>query len=170
MAIGTSLLTAEEYIDLPDSFDGPTELVKGVLIEISPPRPRHGEICFRTGYLLAKFLEDHPIGRIISNDASMVTGRAPDTVRGPDISYYSYDRVPKGPLPGSPTDRWTELHIKFGEYLAVGVRAVCILDDDTQNAHAFFADRDPQVLSGDDELALPEILGEFSVAVRQFFD
>jgi Uma2 family endonuclease len=159
-------------------------LVKGVLIEISPPRPRHGEICFRTGYLLAKFLEDHPIGRIISNDASMVTGRAPDTVRGPDISYYSYDRVPKGPLPGellsvapdlvfevrSPTDRWTELHIKFGEYLAVGVRAVCILDDDTQNVHAFFADRDPQVLSGDDELALPEILGEFSVAVRQFFD
>lgn len=45
MATGTSLLTAEEYMALPDEFDGPTELVKGVLVQMPPAFPRHGEIC-----------------------------------------------------------------------------------------------------------------------------
>lgn len=98
-ATSTSLLTAEEYMALPDEFDGPTELVKGVLVTIPPPWPRHGEICSRVAYLIGRYLEDHPIGRVLTNDSSMITERNPDSVRGPDVSYYSFDRVPKGPLP-----------------------------------------------------------------------
>ena len=98
MATATSLLTAEEYMALPDSFDGPTELVKGVLVT-EPPRPRHGELCAQIIYLLRRHLDDHPTGRVVSNDSSMVTERGPDTVRGPDVAYYSYERAPKGPLP-----------------------------------------------------------------------
>jgi hypothetical protein len=36
---------------------------------------------------------------VLSNDTGVVTERGPDTVRGADISFYSYARVPKGPLP-----------------------------------------------------------------------
>jgi Uma2 family endonuclease len=169
---------------LPDSFDGPTELVKGVLVTIPPPPPRHGEICAQIIYLLRKYLEDHSVGRVVSNDSSMLTGREPDSVRGPDIAYYSYERVPKGPLPAgllpvspelvfevrSPSDRWTELHANVAEYLRVDVRAVCILDDETRSIHLFHADRGSQVLGGDDEFTLPEILGDFRVRVDRFFD
>jgi len=184
MATATSLLTAEEYMALPDSFDGPTELVKGVLVTMPPPWPRHGEICARLSYLLQRFLEDYPIGRVLTNDSSMLTERDPDTVRGPDVSYYSYERVPKGRLSAvllpvapelvfevrSPSDQWRELHIKVAEYLQAGVLSVCVLDDDSRTMHAFYADREPQVLTADDDFTLPNILGDFRVRVQQILE
>jgi Uma2 family endonuclease len=184
MATVTSLLTAEEYMALPDSFNGPTELVKGVLVTMTPPPPRHGEICMQVGYLLRKYLESNPIGRVVCNDSSMLTERNPDSVRGPDVSYYSFDRVRKGPLPGgllpvapeavfevrSPSDRWSELHIKVAEYLQADVLAVCVLDDNSRTLHVFFADREPKVLAATDEFALPEILGDFRMKVERFFE
>jgi Uma2 family endonuclease len=184
MATVTSLLTAEQYMALPDSFDGPTELVKGELVTMPPPRPRHGEICMQIGYLLRRYFEDHPLGRVVCNDSSMITERDPDTVRGPDVAYYSYERVPKGPLPDgllpvapelvfevrSPSDRWGDLHTKVAEYLNVGVNVVCVLDNDTRAAHLFFADREPQVLGAEDEFSLPDVLGEFGVKVARFFE
>jgi Uma2 family endonuclease len=184
MATATSLMTAEEYMALPYSFDGPTELVKGELITMPPPFPRHGEICARVSYLLQNHLEKSPKGRVLTNDSSMITDRGPDTVRGPDVTYYSHERVPKGPLSDgllavapelvfevrSPSDRWSEIHTKVAEYLNVDVKAVCVLDDETRTVHVFYADRKPQVLSADDDFTLPEILGDFRVPVRRFFE
>lgn len=184
MSTATALLTAEEYMALPDSFDGPTELVKGVLITMPPPWPRHGEICAQIVYLLKRYLDDCPIGRVLGNDSSMITERDPDSVRGPDVAYYSYARVPKGPLSRgllsaapelvfevrSSSDRWSKLHEKIAEYLSAGVLSVFVMDDETKSIHAFHADREPQVLEADDELALPEVLGDFSVKVQSFFD
>jgi len=184
MATATSLMTAEEYMALPDSFDGPTELVKGELVTMTPPRPRHGEVCFRIAHFLGIYLDNHPIGRVLTNDSSMITERGPDTVRGPDVAYYSYERVPKGPLPDgllpvapdlvfefrSPSDRWSEIHTKVAEYLNVNVKAVCVLDDETRTIHVFFADGKPQILTVDDDFAVPEILGEFRVKIDRFFE
>lgn len=184
MATATSLMTAEEYMALPDSFDGPTELVKGELVIMPPARPRHGEICFRIAHLLGLYLDNHPVGRVLTNDSSMITERNPDTVRGPDVTYYSYERVPKGPLPDgllpvtpdlvfevrSPGDRWSELHRKVAEYLNVNVRAVCVIDDETRTVHIFYADREPRVLAANDDFAVPEILSDFRVPVARFFE
>lgn len=184
MATATTLMTAEQYMALPDSFDGPTELVKGELVTMPPPRPRHGQLCFRIAYLMGRYLESHDIGHVVTNDSSTVTQRNPDTVRGPDVSYYSYNQVPKGPLPDgllsvspelvfevrSPSDRWSEIHVKVGEYLRVNVRVVCVLDDDTRSIHVYFADHEPQILSENDDLALPEILGDFREKVARFFE
>jgi Uma2 family endonuclease len=184
MATVASLLTAKEYMALPDSFDGPTELVKGVLVKMPPPKPRHGQICSQAAYLLRRFFDKAPIGHVLTNDSSTVTERDPDTVRGPDVSFYSYQRVPRGPLPDgllpvapdlvfevrSPNDRWSELHVKVAEYLSAGVQTVCVLDDTTKSLHAFHADRPTQVLAPTDEFTLPEILGDFRVTVQAFFD
>jgi Uma2 family endonuclease len=184
MATATSIMAAEEYMDLPDSFDRPIELVKGELVTMTPPLPRHGEICSQIIYLLRKYFDEHPAGRVLCNDSSMITERGPDTVRGPDVAYYSYDRLPKGPLPQgllpvspdmifevrSPNDRWGELHTKVAEYLNVNVKAVCVVDDETRTIHVFFADVPPQILTVDDDFALPEILGEFMVKVERFFE
>src|SRR5947208_16588164 len=62
MSTGTALLTAEEYMLLPD--DGRlTELVRGEVVEMAQPNIRHGEICGQVYYLLRRFLDDHPVGR-----------------------------------------------------------------------------------------------------------
>jgi Uma2 family endonuclease len=146
--------------------------------------PRHGEICLRVGHVLQSHLDEHPTGRVVSNDSGVITERDPDTVRGADIAYYSVERVPRGPLPDglldvspdvvievlSPSDRWSEVQVKVAEYLDAGVRAVCIADDDTRSIHVFWADRPLHVFKSDDEFALPEILGDFHVKVRRFFE
>jgi len=114
----------------------------------------------------------------------MQTERDPDTVRGPDVCYYSYARVPKGPLPPgllpaaadlvfevrSPNDRWADLHAKTAEYLNAGVQTVCVVDDDSKSVHIFHANKPPQVLAVTDRLALPEILPGFDVPVDRIFE
>jgi Uma2 family endonuclease len=184
MATVTSLMTAEEYIAIPDSFDGPTELVKGVLVTMPPPRPRHGELCARIAYLIQRFLEDHELGRIVTNDAGMITERNPDSVRGPDVAYYSFDRAPKGPLPPglldvvaelvfevlSPSDRWSEVQAKVAEYLQAGVQAVCVVDDDTRSVHVLRQDQPLQSIKSGEEFHVQDILPGFCVKVGRFFE
>jgi Uma2 family endonuclease len=177
-----TLLTAEEYLQLPDNGQ-PTELVSGKVVPVNMPKARHGQICGRTAYLLQRFLEDHDLGHVLSNDTGVPTRRGPDTVRGADIAFYSYAKVPKGPLPNdylpvppevvfevrSPGDRWSEIHAKVGEYLTAGVQVVCVLDDQTETAHVFPADDTPRTFAGEQELLLPGVLAGLRVAVRRFF-
>jgi Uma2 family endonuclease len=187
MSTGTvpasELLTAEEFARLPDS-GYPEELVRGKVVRITVPGRRHGQICGQTVYLLRTFLSSHDLGHVLSNDAGVITRRNPDTMRGPDVSFYSYLKLPKGPLPRnvgpevpelvfevrSPSDRWANILVKVGEYLEVGVAAVVVLDEESETALLQLADAMPRRLGPDDELALPEILPGFAVAVKAFFE
>jgi len=146
--------------------------------------PRHGEICANIAGLLYLYLQDQPEGRIVTNDSNVLIERDPDSVRGADVAYYSYERVPKGPLPPgflpvapelvfevlSPNDRWSEMHAKIADYLTAGVQSVCVLDDSTRTLHAFYSDRPLQVYSAQDEFTLPEVLKDFRVRVERFFE
>src|SRR5437763_12700644 len=118
------------------------------------PRPRHGEICARTVRILGNRAEEGDLGRVLSNDTGVVTERGPDTVRGADVSFYSFARVPKGPLPDryldtppdlvvevlSPSDRWLKVLAKVAEYLDAGTTVVLVLDDQRRLAHLYRAD------------------------------
>jgi Uma2 family endonuclease len=135
------LLTAEAYAHLPDRGK-PTELIRGRVVEMNVPAPRHGEICVNVIALLHPHIRANKLGRLVSNDSGVLTERGPDTVRGADLAFYSYSRVPPGPLPRgylgvvpelvfevrSPTDRWGKMYAKVSEYLAAGVSVVCVLD------------------------------------------
>ena len=66
MSTTTALITAEAYLQMADNGQ-PTELVRGEVITMPPPTPRHGQICFRAGYLLQRYLDDHPSGCIVSS-------------------------------------------------------------------------------------------------------
>jgi Uma2 family endonuclease len=183
MATVETLLTAEEFRLLPD--DGrPKELVRGRIVEMNVPAPRHGYYCGNVIHILKTFLDGHDIGRAMCNDSGVVTERNPDSVRGTDVCFYSYKRLPKGPLPQgylkiapelvfeirSPTDRHSVILLKVGEYLAAGVTAVCVLHPQTETLTIYRDDKEDQRLSADDEFTLPDILGEFRVPVRRFFE
>jgi Uma2 family endonuclease len=182
IAIAEKLLTAEEYCLLPDNGQ-PTELVRGKVVPLDIPWPRHGEICANVVHLLKQHLVDHPLGRVVSNDSGVPTERDPDTVRGADVAFYSYERVPAGTLPAgylsvspevvfevrSPTDRWRAVLTKVAEYLNAGVGVVCVLDDASEAVHVFTDDDPVRVLTAEQTLTLPGVLPEFQMVVRRLF-
>jgi Uma2 family endonuclease len=176
-------MTAEEFGRRPDPGH-PEELVQGRVVPMPPPDRKHGYVCLKAGRLLGNFVDEHDLGRVMSNDSGVITERDPDTVRGADVAYYSYARLPKGPLstgygPELPElvvevcssgDRWCEIHEKVAEYLRAGVLVVVVLDPKPQTAHVFGADDPPRSLGAEDELALPGILEGFRVRVGRFFE
>src|SRR5207249_10863292 len=91
-----ALFTAEEYAQRPDP-GYPEELVRGRIVPMPQPTRRHGQVCSNAVYVFRRFLEDHDLGHVLCNDAGVITERGPDTVRGPDVAFYSFDRLPKGP-------------------------------------------------------------------------
>jgi Uma2 family endonuclease len=183
MATLDTLLTAEEFLNLPN--DGrQKELVLGRIVEMTPPATRHGQVCMRIIRNLDRYLETHDVGQLVCNDAGFVTRRNPDSVRGPDISFYGYDQMPKGPMPAhytaicprlavevlSPSDRWNEVAEKVNEYLLAGVHTVCVFDPESASVRVFNATNSTMELRRDEVLRLPDVFGdEFAVPVNKFF-
>jgi Uma2 family endonuclease len=182
MATVETLLTAEEFMRLDDGQL--SELVRGRVVPLNVPYPQHGKVCGRIVHLLMNYLDDHDLGHVVCNDGGVITERGPDTVRGPDVSFYSYQRVPKGPLPRSylpvspelvfevlsPDDRKGDVLIKVGEYVNAGVLAICVLDSSSKTMNVYYPDRQEQLLNENDELTLPHILGGFRIRVSRFFE
>ena len=86
MSLTTSLLTAADFSRLPDP-GYPQELVRGVVVDMPPPKFRHGKVCNRVANLLTTFVDEHELGHVLGNDSGVVTERHPDTVRGPDVYF-----------------------------------------------------------------------------------
>jgi Uma2 family endonuclease len=183
MATVETRLTAEEFGQMPD--DGRrTELVRGRIVELPPTRSRHGKICNKAGRLLGNFADDHDLGHVMNNDSGVVTERGPDTVRGADVVFYSYDRMPKNSIPEtyptvapelvievrSPSDRWKDINAKVAEYLHVGVLVVCVLDPELRTARLSYSGQLDRTLGPDEELTFPECLPGFRALVRSFFE
>jgi Uma2 family endonuclease len=177
------LLTAEEFAARPDP-GYPEELVRG-RIEVSPlPNARHGQVCNRVGRLLGNLAEEHELGHVLNNDAGVVTERGPDSVRGPDVAFYSYGKLPRGRLPStypdvvpdavfevlSPSDRWPRITKKVAEYLNVGIAFVAVLDPERDTISIYSADDPVRTLSEADDLILPASFGHLRIAVRSFFE
>src|SRR5687768_17496546 len=183
MATALTLLTAEEFARLPE--DGQRlELVRGVVVPMNMPRFRHGEVCSNIDFILNSYIRPRHLGRTTTNDSGVVVERDPDTVRGPDVAYFSYARLPKEiqvelypPVAPdlavevkSPDDRWPEIHRKVGEYLTAGVTVVCVVDYEERTVSLFYADKPAKTLPESDDLTLPEVLGDFRVPIRELFE
>jgi len=177
------LMTAEQFGQRPDP-GYPEELVQGRVVARSVPDRMHGYVCGRADRIFGNFVDGHELGRVMCNDSGVITERDPDTVRGADVAYYSYSRLPKGTLPTgygpevpelvvevrSANDRWREILEKVSEYLNAGVLIVVVLDPQPQIAHVFSADDPPRTLITAEELILPGILDDFRVRVGRFLE
>ena len=171
-AIQQRQLTAEEYGDLPDP-GYPSELVRGRIVRLPRPKPRHGKICARVARLLGNFNEEHDLGHVFANDSGFVTERDPDTVRGPDVCFYSYGRLPRdadleryvgfGPdvlfEVRSPSDRWPQIVEKADECLAADTGVVCLLDPARRGAVLFTAGSPPREVAAEEPLRFAALTG-----------
>lgn len=181
MPIVEPLMTAEDFA-LLDGDDRPRELVRGRVVTSSVRFPQHGQVCANVIRTVASHARD--FGHLVCNGSAVITERNPDTVRGPDISFYSFERVPLGPIPDgylsvlpevafevrSPEDNWKKLLEKLVEYLNAGVNVVCVLDQMTETMRVYTSDEPETVLGPDDEFSLPDFFGDLRVHVKRFFE
>lgn len=177
-----TLMTAEEFVVKHDRDR--VELVRGVVVELPMPEQNHGKVCATFARHLGNWAEANDCGHVMSNDSFIRTTRGPDSVRGPDINYFSYARQPKGRIPPglldaapefvvevrSPSDRMRHLVAKVSEYLASGILAVLILDPDMAAATVFRDNELPQTFHNGDTLTVPDVLPGFAVPLARLFD
>ena len=148
-AVMSQLITAEEFGQMLNPADGTRqELVKGEIIAMPPVKGRHGIVASRIDRKLGNYVDVRKLGWV-AVEAGTRLERDPDTVRGPDVSFYSIDRQPEMPdgyfeiAPDlavevlSPDDRRRKVREKIAESVANGVRLVWLVDPEARTVMVY---------------------------------
>lgn len=176
------LITAEEFMNMPDPKDGSKqELFRGEIITMPPPKGPHGICCATLVFLVGAFVRTNRAGIVTCNDAGFVSERDPDSVRGPDIAFWKADRVKEKPvgyfeiapdlaveviLPSDSHRRVTE---KVEHYLRVGVKLIWLVDPEAKIVTVATADGWNRPLDESDTLTGNDVLPGFSCKVADLF-
>jgi Uma2 family endonuclease len=183
MATTEKLMTAEEFARMPEPADGTQyELVRGELVMMTPASPRHGVCCLKVGAKLLQFAQERQLGWVAVNDPGVITERNPDTVRGPDIAFWSRERLPELPdkftevVPDlavevvSPSDTHPRVTEKVLHYLDHGVRLVWVVDPDQRIVSIYRSRQDVRILGKAEQIVGDDVLAGFTCQVSEFFD
>jgi Uma2 family endonuclease len=175
---------AEEFVRMPDPADGSKEeLVRGVIVSTPAAVFRHGECQGTAGALIRQFVKSNRMGRVTVG-SGVVTETNPDTVRGPDVSYYSAERLPLDATPvvyanvapdlcvevRSPSNTKERMTAKVREYFACGVRTVWVIDPEDRTVTVYRQAGDGRVLWEDAILTGEDVLPGFSCKVAELFE
>ena len=174
-----TLFTADELLRL-STTGRRYELVKGELFEMPPAGARHGDVAMEIGALLRNHVRANQLGKVFAAETGFILRRNPDTVRAPDDSFVSQERLPEGDLPIgymdlapdlavevlSPTDRASEVREKVADWLRAGTRLVWVIDPATRSATAYRSLEDFQELSESETLDAREVVPGFACPVR----
>jgi Uma2 family endonuclease len=181
------VMTAEEFCEFvhrPENEDRFFELDEGRVIELPPPKKRHGVICGQIVYLLNSYVRRTGRGQVTSNDAGVILGRGPDTVRGPDVAYFAeqqsdeeleaegYAHTPPVLVVEvlSPDDRWRTVNRKVMQYLRAGVKVVWVVDPETHDVTVHRSGQEVEGLGAEDVLTGGDELPGFECRVGEFFE
>ena len=179
----TRLLTADDLLRL-DSQGVRGELIRGVLHEPMPTGHEHGKIVVNLVAELRNFVKPRKLGSLTASDAGVWLERDPDTVREPDIAYFSAEMLPPdmritgyAEVPPdlvveivSPSDSQREVYDKARMWLSYGVRLVWVVQLDTRSVDVYRPGQAVVTLDEHDTLDGPEVLPGFMCAVREAFD
>jgi Uma2 family endonuclease len=177
------LLTAEEFARLPDPIDGSKqELVRGEVVTMPPPGFLHGLVQLSIGSLLRAFARQSGLGRV-TVESGQITEEGPSSVRGPDVAYWSYERLPAEHVPVayanaaadliaevvSPSNTRKQLAAKVREYFASGVRMVWVVDPEERSVNVYRGPGNGTILWEDATISGEDVLPGFSCPVAEFF-
>jgi Uma2 family endonuclease len=167
---------------VPEPADGSQqELIRGVIVTMPPPKGRHGVCCSKLNRLIGNHVEANRLGNTTSNDTGWITERGPDTVRGPDVAFWSYQRAPEVPegyyqVPPdlavevvSPSDTHTRVQEKVRHYLKHGARMVWVVDPELRIVTVYRKQTESRTLEETDTLSGEDVLPGFSCKVADLF-
>ena len=181
MATTTTPMTIEEFAALPD--DGNRyELVRGVLVRMSPTGFLHLEVVAVLLHALRTFVVERSLG-VVGGEAGFVFSRDPLVIYAPDIVFVRADRLPpKEQRVGfleiapdliaevlSPSDTASAMDEKILVYLKAGVRLVWVVDPHQHSVTVYRPDRTARVLIEGEAIDGEDVLPGFRVPVAELF-
>jgi Uma2 family endonuclease len=174
-----TLLTIEQFDQLPVKEGILYELNEGELVTMTEPMPRHNWVRDRIARFMGNFVEDRNLGTVFLETGYQLT---PETVRIPDVSFIPADRMRGIDLDQriqgaptlaieviSPTDLAEELTQKVKQYLAGGAKAVWVFYSKTREVQVFLADGRSFVRHELKALEDPDLLPGFALDLKTVF-
>jgi Uma2 family endonuclease len=175
-----TLMTADELSRLPDL--GPSELVEGRVVLMSPTGFSHGDVELGHGSELRLRARKSGRGKVVGGEVGIFIRRDPDTVRAADLLYISHERLAtRGPSAYldvapelaveilSPDDRWSDVMEKVSDYFSAGVIRVWILDSRLRKVFAYQSLNEVHTFEEGDVLSDEELLPGFSCRIADLF-
>ena len=179
----TRLITADELLRLySEGVRG--ELIRGVLCETMPTGHEHGKIVINLGAELRNYVKSRKLGSLTASDSGVWLERDPDTVREPDIAYFSAEKIPLDArvtgyaevVPDlvvevvSPGDSRREANDKALMWLSYGARLVWVVYPETRTVDAYREGGAVSTLTEDGALDGLDALPGFICPVADLFD
>jgi Uma2 family endonuclease len=172
-------LGVEEFETLPPYGDYKLELSAATLIREPPPGAEHGWINTALAHRLQAHVESSGAGVALTN-AGFVLSHDPPIVRSPDVAWVAahHGRPDARAWRGapdlaveivSPSDRYSDVQEKVGQYLAAGVRLVWVVDPATRQVTAHGSPDEIRLVRNDGVLEGGEVLPGFRLAVAELF-
>ncbi|MGI0150303.1 MAG: Uma2 family endonuclease [Thermoplasmata archaeon] len=176
-------LTAEEFYRLPD-IGRPQELIEGFVVSEPVSSRSHGAVAASIVRILGNYVHTNGLGSLTTCDSGFILARDPDTVRGADVAFISWnrDRAAKsaGPyFPGapdlaievlSPGNSPGDVRSKVADYLAAGTRLVWCVDPAKRRVRVYRALLAPKILTAEDELDGEDVVPGFRVKISGLFE
>lgn len=176
------LVTGEELLAMGDI--GPSELIEGRIVPMSPTADEHGGYESNFDEYLKAFVRKHKLGKVRVGEVGIYIRRNPDTIRAADVAFISNDRyaqrksqhgyldVPPELIVEimSPDDRWSEVTQKLRDYFSIGVRIVWVADPATRIVYTYRSLTDVREFGEADTLTGDDVLPGFSVPVASLFE
>jgi Uma2 family endonuclease len=175
------LVTAEDLWQM-GSRGKDYELVRGELIEMTPPGGIHGRTAVNLSSLVFSFVKEKNLG-VVMVETGYKLASNPDTVRAPDVSFLSTAKIPSTGLPEgyldgapnlaveivSPGDTASEVQDKVQDYLTYGAQIIWVVYPQQRIVIVHYPDGTARTLHKTDSLSGEVVIPGFSCQVAEIF-
>lgn len=181
----TRLVTAEEFMAMPEPIDKRIELVRGEVVERQLHTIPQAMVSTHLFVMLDDFVQEQNDDIVFISGLGYLLRRDPDSVRMADLSYVRNGRRMMCEIDGDsfwPTspdlaikivgiyDLAYDVHERVRDFLQAGTRLFWVLHVRTQTIQVYRQDSTSQWLERDDELDGGDVLPGFRVSVAAVFD
>ena len=177
-------LTADDLLRMDaDGLRG--ELIRGVFCETTPPGKIHAIVVGNLGFFLKAFVRPRRLGIVAPSEMGVWIERDPDTVRAPDIAFFSIEKEPPGAetsrgystaVPdlvvevASPSDTLAAMREKALMWLRHGARMVWNVHPDTRTVDVYRRGHPTITLAEGDELVGYDVIPGFTCKISEVFE